>query len=168
VHSPPLRDHPDDIPVMAQHFLSRCAERLNREVEGFSEEAMEALLRYPWPGNVRELENMIERLAVLCRAKVIELRDLPEPVRQAMRKTQLRGAPGSLQEMERQRIVEALEEAGGNKKLAARRLGIHRSTLYAKLRRFELLDERQPGNGNGNGRDRQQDVSDPATLVPTS
>jgi two-component system response regulator HydG len=166
VHIPPLRDHPDDIPVMAQHFLARCAERLNRNVDGFSEEAMDALLRYPWPGNVRELENMIERLAVLCRSTMVEARDLPEPVRQAMRKTQLRGAPGSLQELERQRIVEALDEAGGNKKLAAQRLGIHRSTLYAKLRRFDLLEGEQ--DGNGNGRERQQNVSDPATLVPSS
>ena len=165
VHIPPLREHPDDIPVMAQHFLHRFAERLHRDIEGFSEDAIEAMIRYPWPGNVRELENAVERLVVLSRGKTVELRDLPDPLRDAMRKVQLRGAPGTLQELERARILEALNEAGGNKKLAARRLGIHRSTLYAKLRRFDLIDHDEPGNGDG--RDRQQAESDSATLLPT-
>jgi DNA-binding NtrC family response regulator len=165
VHIPPLREHPDDVPVMAQHFLQNCAEKMGRQVEGFSEEAMEALVRYEWPGNVRELENMVERLVVLCRTGIVELKDLPGSVREAIRQVRLRGAPGTLQELERMRIVEALNESGGNKKLAARRLGIHRSTLYAKLRRYDLLDHEAPVSGNG--RERRQTESEFPTLVPT-
>jgi DNA-binding NtrC family response regulator len=165
VHLPPLREHPDDIPVMAQHFLSRCATKMKRDIEGFSEEAMEALVRYPWPGNVRELENVIERIVVLSRTKMVMLQELPLAVREAMSAVLLRGMPGTLQEMERLRIIDALDEAGGNKKLAARTLGIHRSTLYAKLRKFGI-DENH-ASGNGKSRDSRQLESDPATLVPT-
>jgi two-component system response regulator HydG len=166
VHLPPLREHPDDIPVMAQHFLNRCAEKMNREIEGFSQDAMEALVRYPWPGNVRELENVIERIVVLSRTKRVMLQELPPAVRESMNTALLRGMPGSLQEMERLRIMDALGEAGGNKKLAARTLGIHRSTLYAKLRKYGLED--YSPSGNGGSRDNRQEESDSATLVSNS
>jgi two-component system response regulator HydG len=166
VHLPPLRDHPEDIPVMAQHFLSRCAAKLNREIEGFSQEAMEALVRYPWPGNVRELENVIERIVVLSRTKIVMPQELPPAIRESMNALLLRGMPGSLQEMERLRIIDALDEAGGNKKLAARTLGIHRSTLYAKLRKFGL--EAHLASGNGKGRDSRQQESELATPVTSS
>jgi two-component system response regulator HydG len=165
VHLPPLREHPDDIPVMAQHFLTRCAAKMNREIEGFSQEAVEALVRYPWPGNVRELENVMERIVVLSRSKMVMLQELPLAIRESMNALLLRGMPGSLQEMERLRIIDALDEAGGNKKLAARTLGIHRSTLYAKLRKLGI-DEHQ-ASGNGKSRDSRQQESDPATLVST-
>jgi two-component system response regulator HydG len=127
---------------------------------------MEALVGYAWPGNVRELENMIERLVVLGRAARIGLRDLPSAVREALSRVQMQGMPGTLQEMERIRIVDALREAGGNKKLAAKRLGIHRSTLYAKLKRFELYEYLEAEGGNG--RERRQTESESATLAPTS
>jgi two-component system response regulator HydG len=162
VHLPPLREHPDDIPVLGQHFLSSCASRLGRSVEGFTEEAKEALQRYPWPGNVRELENVIERIVVLNRSGAVELHDLPSNVRQAVTDAKIHGAPGTLQEMERQRIVDALLETGGNKKQAARRLGIHRSTLYAKMRRYGI-DEGDPADP----RRETQQLSDSATFVPT-
>ncbi len=161
VHLPPLREHPDDIPVMAQHFLNRCASKMGRNIEGFSQEAIEALVRYPWPGNVRELENMIERIVVLGRSRTVMVQDLPMAVREAAKAVLARGVPGSLQEMERLRIIDALNEARGNKKLAAETLGIHRSTLYAKLRRFDLLD-RVP-SGNGDGSERRQSEAEFAT-----
>jgi two-component system response regulator HydG len=138
VRLPALREHAEDLPALAQHFLGRCAERLGREVAGFSDEAMEAILRHSWPGNVRELENTVERMVVLCREDRIGRNDLPPELREGSASREL---PGTLQEMERRRIVEVLHEAGGNKKLAAKRLGIHRSTLYAKLKRHGLLDE---------------------------
>ena len=163
IQLPPLREHPDDVPVLSQHFLSRCATRLSREVPEFSDDAMDALMRYSWPGNVRELENVMERLVVLVRSGHVELRDLPATVRQGMTDVRLRSAPGTLQELERVRIVDALEQADGNKKLAARRLGIHRSTLYAKLRRYGLLDSEHAGTGNGKGSNEQQGESDLTT-----
>jgi DNA-binding NtrC family response regulator len=151
VHMPPLRELVEDIPVLAQHFLTRCATRLGRPVEGFAPDALAAMSRYAWPGNIRELENMIERLVVLNRTGTVEACDLPPAVRDVAESVCSVGSPGSLRELERTRIVAALDEAGGNKKLAAQRLGIHRSTLYAKLRRYELADYAPSGNGNGDG-----------------
>jgi two-component system response regulator HydG len=166
VHLPPLREHPDDIPVMAQHFLTKCASKMGRDIVAFSQEAIEALVRYPWPGNVRELENMIERIVVLGRSRTVMLQDLPMAVREAAKAVLARGMPGSLQEMERLRIIDALNEARGNKKLAAETLGIHRSTLYAKLRRFDLLEHAT--SGNGDGRERQQaEAETPTSAVST-
>jgi two-component system response regulator HydG len=166
VHLPPLREHPDDIAVMAQHFLTQCASKMARDIEGFSQEAIEALVRYPWPGNVRELENMIERIVVLGRSRTVMVQDLPMAVREAAKAVLARGMPGSLQEMERLRIIDALNEARGNKKLAAETLGIHRSTLYAKLRRYDLLDHMP--SGNGDGRERRQSETEIATPVLSS
>jgi two-component system response regulator HydG len=157
IQLPPLRAHPDDVPVLAQHFLTRSATRMNREVPEFSDDVMDALMRYSWPGNVRELENVMERLVVLVRSGRVELKDLPTGIRQGLSDLQLRSAPGTLQELERTRIIDALEQAQGNKKLAARQLGIHRSTLYAKLRRYGLLDVPHAGQGNGNSQRREDE-----------
>ena len=141
VHMPALREHAEDVPVLAQHFVQACAQRLSREVPSFSDEAMDAMMHYGWPGNVRELENMIERLVVLNRSGSITFDELPDTVRLAGGSVTGTTAPGTLQEMERLRIVQALEDVGGNKKAAAQKLGIHRSTLYAKMRRYGLIDE---------------------------
>ncbi len=138
VHLPPLRDRADDIPALAQHFVLRSAEKLGREVRGLTPEALDGLCSYAWPGNIRELENVVERLVVLSRGPVIEEQDLPDGMR---RKDSTRSSSGSLQDLERERIVEVLRGADGNKKLAAQRLGIHRSTLYAKLKKYGLDGE---------------------------
>ena len=164
VHLPPLRDHADDVPVLAQYFLDQCASRLGRQFDGFSVEAVEAMARYPWPGNIRELENMIERVAVLSRGGLVEMRDLPATVRETLREVSLHAAPGTLQDLERRRIVDVLDEVGGNKKLAAKRLGIHRSTLYAKLRRFGILEN---ADDSAAGRENEQSVTEDRTLVPS-
>jgi two-component system response regulator HydG len=140
VHLPPLREHAEDIPVLSQHFLRQCAERQDRDVDGFSDEAMEALARYSWPGNVRELENMVERLAVLSKGRQIGIGDLPPSIREHARGGRL-SAAGTLQDLERRRIEQVLADTDGNKKLAAERLGIHRSTLYAKMRRYGMTGE---------------------------
>jgi len=161
VHLPPLREHADDVPVLAQSFLLRCSARAGREVERFADEAMEAMIRYPWPGNIRELENLVERLVVLNRSGVIELDDLPLSLRDAATQPQTFRVPGTLQELERWRIQHVLNETHGNKKLAARRLGIHRSTLYAKLRRYGL-SEAEPS------RDSRQHVAESETSGPSS
>lgn len=163
VHLPALRQHPEDIPVLAQHFLSRCAQRLAREVEGFTDEAMDSLMRYEWPGNVRELENMMERLVVLNRTGTIGFNELPEGVRESSGADGQAVAPGTLQEMERVRILEALRDTAGNKKAAAAKLGIHRSTLYAKMRRYGLIDD-EAVEGETR-RDAEQSVSESASLV---
>jgi len=161
VHLPPLRERRADIPVLAQHFLHRCAERMGKPVEGFSAAAISALESHSWPGNARELENLTERLVVLARGRHIEISDLPEGMGRegdvAMR------SAGTLDEMERGRILEVLRETGGNKKAAAARLGIHRSTLYAKLRRYGLFGDDDAGDEPC--RDERHDVPDLATPV---
>jgi DNA-binding NtrC family response regulator len=140
VHLLPLREHAEDIPVLSQHFLRQCAERQARDVEGFSDDALEALARHSWPGNVRELQNMVERLVVLSRGRQVELDDLPASFCELGR-VRTFGTSGTLQDLERRRIEQVLADTGGNKKLAAERLGIHRSTLYAKMRRYGMTGE---------------------------
>jgi two-component system response regulator HydG len=156
VHIPPLRDHPEDIPVLAQHFLVRSASSLDREVPQLSPDAMDALMHYAWPGNVRELENVIERVVVLARTGRVDVRDLPEMIRQGTCDVRRRSGRGTLQDVERLRILDVLDQANGNKKLAARRLGIHRSTLYAKLRRYGLF-RAEPTSGKNGDRERPED-----------
>ena len=136
---PALREHADDIPVLAQHFLAQSAERSGNEVR-FSDDALAALIRHAWPGNIRELENLVERLVVLNRDGVIGLSDLPESMRDELPDKSSAVVPGTLQDLERLRIVEVLREANGNKKRAALALGIHRSTLYSKMRRYGLME----------------------------
>jgi two-component system response regulator HydG len=167
VHLPPLREHPEDVPVLSQHFMASCAAGLGREVSGFSDEAMDAMMRYPWPGNVRELENVIERLVVLSRSGTIETADLPLNVRQGAGEARVMGAAGTLQELERCRIVDALAESGGNKKQAARRLGIHRSTLYAKMRRYGIDAASDDDAGADGERGEERHASDSPTLTAT-
>ena len=162
VHLPPLRERREDVPVLAQHFLHDCAERMGKAVEGFAPEAATALEGYDWPGNARELENAIERMVVLARGQQIGIRDLPEGIRQRDRVPDA-GAAGTLQNLERSRILDVLRESGGNKKLAASRLGIHRSTLYAKLRRYGLADDE--ASAGSSCRDERQDVTDSPTAV---
>jgi len=87
---------------------------------------------------VRELQNVIERIVVLNRGSLVQLSDLPANLREAVTEMVFRDMPGTLQDVERVRIADALRESSGNKKLAASRLGIHRSTLYAKIRRYGL------------------------------
>ena len=165
INLPALRDHPDDIPLLAAHFVDSCCSRMGRDVLGFSDEAMDAMMRYTWPGNARELENMLERIVVLHRSGRVELRDLPSSVREAHTAVDLQGRPGTLQHMEKLRIVDALTETGGNKKLAAQRLGIHRSTLYAKLRRYGLDHD---GSAEDETSLKARHVSESATGFATS
>ena len=143
IRVPALRDRPEDVPVLASRFLARAAGRLDRRAPELSPAALEALAAYAWPGNVRELENLVERLVVLSPRERIDEADLPEVIRArgATVSARAQRAPfpqERLADLERARILEVLDACGGNKKLAAARLGIHRSTLYAKLDRFGM------------------------------
>jgi len=164
LHMPALRDHPEDIPVLAQNFLKRCTQRFERQVEGFTPDALDALVRYDWPGNVRELENLIERVVVLNRSGTIELADVPANMRQGSKAGSYAGIPGTLQDLERQTILDTLREAEGNKKLAAKRLGIHRSTLYAKMRRYGIMG----GEASAGGKSREGEPSATENSTPCS
>ncbi|NMC69243.1 MAG: sigma-54-dependent Fis family transcriptional regulator [Myxococcales bacterium] len=126
---PPLRQRADDIPLLAEHFLARYAPPGRRM--SFSPAALQVLLRHSWPGNVRELQNTVERAVVLARGDVIEPRDLAWL---APDETTDRPAPRRLEDVEREHIDRVLRECGGNRSAAARVLGIHRKTLWRKLR----------------------------------
>ena len=129
---PPLRERRNDIPLLALHFLRHFAGERGQGIRDFSSEAMRQLLDYPWPGNVRELENTIEHAVVLAKGGQVEVWDLPSTLRQAS------APPATLMEREMRMLLEILEECGWNKKLAAQRLGISRSALYAKIKRHRI------------------------------
>ncbi len=127
---PPLRQRADDIPALAEHFLARHAPPGRRP--SFSPAALQLLLHHAWPGNVRELQNTVERAVVLARGDVIEPRDLTwlAPADAPAD----RPLPTRLEEVEREHIERVLRECGGNRSAAARVLGIHRKTLWRKLK----------------------------------
>jgi len=133
LHLPPLRERPADIPSLAELFLARFAQRLDKPAPALSKEARDLLLAYAWPGNVRELENLMERAAILAE-EVVEPGHLPitgtEPPR-----------PVSMKEIERQAIEEALRKNRGNRTLAARQLGISLRTLQYRLKEYGIKPE---------------------------
>jgi len=136
---PPLRERKEDIPLLAIHFLKEFAEKNHKEIKGFTPRALDRMLRYSWPGNVRELMNTVERGVVLSRSDYLDESDL-SPI--LMEKDSLEGdnavtsGESSLESMEKATILKILEEAGGNKSEAARRLGITRRTLHQKLKKY--------------------------------
>jgi PAS domain S-box-containing protein len=142
IHIPPLRERKVDIPLLARHILSRLAEETAELMPGLSEEAAEALKKYDWPGNVRELANLLERIFARVGSGVI----LPAHLPFHLRKTENRGpaVPADkslkavLEQTERDLIVRALKDCGGNKVEAARKLGIHRTHLYKKIKKHGL------------------------------
>ena len=136
---PPLRERRRDIPLLVAHFVRKFAEKNRRTVDTVTPRCMELLVNYGWPGNVRELENAIERGVILMRGEQLSEKSLPLPIqRQEGGETGAISAPASLQDAERLLILQTLEETGGNKSEAARRLGITRKTLQNKLQRYDL------------------------------
>jgi two-component system response regulator HydG len=138
---PPLRARGSDILLLAQHFLTEVAQRLEKAVSGISARAAELLVAYAWPGNVRELENCMERAVALTRFDQITVEDLPGKVRD-YRPSHIVVASDdlsdlvTLDEVERRYVLRVLEAAGGNKSEAARILGLDRKRLYRMLERW--------------------------------
>ncbi|MGH7163500.1 MAG: sigma-54-dependent transcriptional regulator [Planctomycetota bacterium] len=132
---PPLRERPEDVDELAEHFRELSNERNRRDVQGFSETAMEKLRAYAWPGNVRELENAVEQSVVLAKEARIGVGDLPPEVSGERGPQDVLRVPvgTSLAQTERDLILETLRKAGGNKTMAAKLLGIGVRTLYRKL-----------------------------------
>jgi DNA-binding NtrC family response regulator len=148
---PRLRERPEDIPLLAEHFLRRFGAASNRPLTGFSAAAMAALQAYPWPGNVRDLENVVERAVALAPGSIVDLTDLPDKVI-VHAHTGARGrSPGqgvmtvrpSLDETVKAYVLEVLGEVGGNKTEAARVLGVPRRTLYRMLERYAASQGRK-------------------------
>jgi DNA-binding NtrC family response regulator len=137
IHLPPLRDRREDIPPLAARFLDRHARRYRKQVTGFDEAAMKALLAYPWPGNVRELDHAVERGMLMARGETITEADLGLS-QAASAGIAPRLEDMTLEEAERVMIQKALERHSGNVTEAAKSLGLSRSALYRRLEKYDV------------------------------
>jgi DNA-binding NtrC family response regulator len=137
---PPLSRRREDVPLLAYHFLRKCAARMGKNVTEISTEALDLLKAYDFPGNVRELENIIERGVAIATGSGIEAASLPDDLRDLAIRTfrKKEGRLPSLEEQERDYIKWVLQEAGGNQTLAAQILGIDRVSLWRKLKRYSM------------------------------
>ena len=141
IEIPPLRERREDLPKLADTFLRRFAQQLGKPPPQIAPEVLELLRAYSWPGNVRELQNAIEHALVLCDEATLRPQHLPREIQTpdlAPSPTMRPASPVSFVEAERQTLIEALRQADGNKAKAARLLGIHRATIYAKIKEFGL------------------------------
>jgi Nif-specific regulatory protein len=143
---PALRKRPEDIPLLADYFLDKYNAETGRKIRGYSPEAKQKLLNYLWPGNIRELKNVVERAVVLCRAQEIDQEDLLLTKLATAGDTADAAAeeeflPASLADIERRYILATLNHTGWNKSRTSGILGIERSTLDRKIRRYALDDE---------------------------
>jgi two-component system NtrC family response regulator len=144
IELPPLRERRDDIPLLLQHFLKKHCARYQLTAPHLAEDALDVLTRYEWPGNVRELENAIESLVVLGKSDVIRSEDLPAHIRNARSRVsaislKLPDEGISLEDIEKEIIVQALEKHQGNQTRTARYLNISRKTLIYRMEKFGLM-----------------------------
>ena len=161
---PPLRERKEDIPPLVRHFLQKYGQEMGKPVADAAPEALDLLMRYDWPGNVRELQNAIERAVILLDGQVLRPEHLPLEKAEGRRPsldTPLRDDSGqtaegrtdgeralTLEEMERQYILQVLRETGFHQSRAAEVLGIGRRTLYRKIREYGIDVPDVPGEGN--------------------
>jgi DNA-binding NtrC family response regulator len=156
---PPLRERGEDVPLLVEHFIQRFRGITGKKIQRIDDRALAVMMRYSFPGNIRELENLVERAFILCQGPTIMMEHLPAEVRKL---AQANGAPGNgsspangvasrgavastaladpLQKAEREAISVALRRNRGNRTRAATELGIHRSTLIRKIKRYGLGD----------------------------
>jgi len=144
---PGLKERREDIPLLVDHLLAKFNRLQGKAITGVSIEAMAQLMEYDFPGNVRELENIIEQAFVLCRGEIIELHHLPPELRPAVESSDGKAGPMSLEAMEKSLIAETLRRYAGNRKSAARVLGINTSTLYRKIKDLEIEVPASDGRG---------------------
>ena len=133
IMTPPLRDHPEDIPILARHFTKKYAGIMGRKIDKIPSETMRALASWHWPGNVRELENFVERSVILSRGP-----SLRAPLAEIRQDATEDPGGATLEQVERDHIVKILRESGGVVTTAATRLGLHRTTLNAMMRKLGI------------------------------
>jgi len=136
IQVPALRKRKDDLMLFADHFLEKANEELERDVVGFSDEALELLHSYSWPGNLREMQNTIKRSVLLATGKIIDVDALPMQMQTETKEEESYSLFKNKNEQEL--ILDALEQANGNKSKAARILSIDRKTLYNKLKQYDI------------------------------
>ncbi len=138
---PALRERPEDIRVLAHHFVETYSEAQNKDITGFTEDAMNVLMGYAWPGNVRELSNVLERAVVISGGDQIDVSDFPEKIK-AVRRSSKRGLKDMVSYYERKIIIDALSSNEGNKERTAAALGVDLATLYRKMKKLEIESEK--------------------------
>jgi DNA-binding NtrC family response regulator len=141
IHVPPLRERRDDIPMLTNYFINRITTQLGKKVKGVTTPVLQAFMRYEWPGNVRELENLIKRMIILTETDMLDVDVLPPEVSKApegLSRALDHLTPQSLDEIEAYFIAKTLRETKGNRGLAAEILGIDKSTLWRKIKRYRL------------------------------
>ena len=136
---PPLRERKEDIPLLTHHFLTMFSEKNNKQIQGFTPQAMDRMLKYEWPGNIRELMNVVERAVVLSRSQYLDEHNLSLVEKPELYSKEVVPGNTSLGEVEKATVLKTLEATGGNKSEAARRLGITRRTLHQKLRKYGMM-----------------------------
>ena len=152
LESPALRDRKEDIPLLAQYFLQRSAERCKRPMRGISKDAEEVLMQYNWPGNVRELENAMERAVVLGVSEWVLLEDLPESLLESAPREKGAKYHNSVSDAKREAIIEAYVQGNGDYKKAAALLGLHPNYLLRLVRNLGLREEINRALGNNGNR----------------
>ena len=136
---PPLRERQDDTLLLLNHYLAVFNEENAKQIAGFTPAAYEILSAYDWPGNIRELRNLVERMVVLSRGKLLDVKDIPVLVREKTCDGEVRiNTDLTVDEMEKRMVVQALEKTGGNRTKAAEKLGISRRTLHRKLNQYGI------------------------------
>src|SRR5689334_13241222 len=141
---PPLRERLQDVPLLAGAFVKEFAKENDKVITGFEAAALEAMMNYDWPGNVRELRSAVERAVVFCRKDQISLKDLPTEVRGGLvgasgpRPLSVADRQMTVQEAEKQLIIQSLQDSNGNRTKAAQKLGMSRRTLHRKLHKYGL------------------------------
>jgi len=150
INIPPLRDRKQDLTLLVNHFMNLAAKENHKKIEGITQDALTILTNYNWPGNIRELGNIIERAIILDMDGAIRRDDLPEIITQSVMPAPGPASPNTngqdatslrdaLKDPEKIYILKILEEVGWNKKKAARKLGVNRTTLYNKLRKHNIV-----------------------------
>jgi transcriptional regulator with GAF, ATPase, and Fis domain len=142
---PALRERPEDIRELAEHFVARYAKKCNRNVTGISSEALACLRQYDWPGNIRELENAMERAVVIGTSETILPEDLPDSLQESASEEETESAKyhEAIRKLKKQMILNALEQAGGNITDAAKLLGVHANYLHRLMRNLELRPKKK-------------------------
>jgi len=135
---PPLRERKEDIPFLVRHFLDKCCPPLNKEITEVSKEAMDMLCRYSYPGNVRELENIIQRSVIMVQGSILLPHHLPEELKAIKSTAAPQNLTESLAAIEKQQIEAALKECKGNLSRTAKKLGINRTTLWRRIKKFDI------------------------------
>ena len=137
---PSLKERPEDIPLLARHFLRTFASEYGKQIEGLTPRALIVLERYEWPGNVRELEHVVGRACMLTENPMIDVQDLPSHLTEsaALSEPDSPAVSPVLSEQERMLVVRALADARGNQSEAAKRLGIGRDALRYKMKKHQV------------------------------